>query len=112
MSKEYELFLHKDQELKEGEQIVEIRDCDTFEYKKVRAVISKDVGEGLDKLWIRVYETEIYKERAERQPKPWGIKILEEVEKERVEVVKRVSAKLSKDSVIRSLLERKASGGD
>ena len=71
---EYETFLKHDlSDLKEGEQIIEVRDRQTYEMRKVKAVVSSssDKLSSSEKLWV------IWP-RGRIEPKPWAIKIIED----------------------------------
>jgi hypothetical protein len=106
MVKDFDIFIAEGKELSEGEQIVEVRDRETYEVNRVKAVVSRKPMEGFDRLWIWRYKSEVHKHRALREAQPWGIKIVGPAEEEKVEVVRRVPLKLGKGSILRSLLER------
>jgi hypothetical protein len=75
MAKEYDTFVETLDDLKEGEEIeLTIRDLETYEAKKVKAVVfsSKEKLPDGDTLWIRFSRGTPHKE-------PWAIKITEEL---------------------------------
>jgi len=100
--KEYEIYIgyveEKDEEIEMGKELLlEVRDLETFERKIVRAVLKKsyDPSSGMDKLWI--------KDAIEnREPEPWGIKILEELDQdmvaERTDITEEDKYRLSEES--------------
>lgn len=68
----------RDAEAESGESVVlEVRDLETFERLVVRAVIAKPgtTLDGGDELWIVDWVEA-------RQPEPWSIKVLEELDEE------------------------------
>ncbi len=73
---EYELFIVGDiSELKDGEeQVVNVRSTKTYETRTVKAILSSSLEKlpGGDTLWIRW-------QRGYKHPKPWAIKVVEEM---------------------------------
>lgn len=72
----YELFVVKElSELKEDEEtIVEVRNMETVETRRVRAILSRSPERlpDADTLWIRW-------QRGYKHPEPWAIKIIEDL---------------------------------
>jgi hypothetical protein len=79
MAKEYLTFVRKFSDLNEGERELFIKDLTPgprkYDTKLVRAIIARSpesLGVDADLLWVR-------SETGVLDPKPWGIKILEEL---------------------------------
>ena len=75
MAKEYDTFVQALDDLKDGQEMeLTIRDLDTYEQKKVKAVVSssKEKMSDADTLWIKFSRGVPVKE-------PWAIKITEEL---------------------------------
>jgi hypothetical protein len=74
MKKEYDTFVNTLSELQEGEGELAIRDCETYEARVVKAIISSSpdkLPDG-DTLWIRF-------SRGQLSPEPWAIKIIQDL---------------------------------
>ncbi len=74
MAKEYDTFVETLADLKEGEVEIIIRDLETYEARKVKAMIASSKAQLVDgdTLWIRY-------SRGVQHKEPWAIKILEEL---------------------------------
>jgi hypothetical protein len=74
MAKEYDTFVETLADLKEGEVEITVRDLETYEAQKVKAIVasSKEMLMDGDTLWIRY-------SRGVQHKEPWVIKILEEL---------------------------------
>lgn len=107
--KDYFLYVDEGgdpEQLKEIE--LEIRDQETMEKKKVKALVARYQHQlpGADKLWLR--DERAYRDRPDN---PWAIKIVEEIEEEVEEVKVRQRAVFKPDKrrtdLIRSLIREK-----
>lgn len=74
MPKEYDTFVEALADLREGEIEITVRDLETYEAKRVKAVVSSSKEKLVDgnTLWIRYRRGMLHKE-------PWAIKIIEEL---------------------------------
>lgn len=114
MTKEYHLIKgkgwgEKDEDPSEGIPVeLQVRDADTFEEKKIRAILHRNKEDlpGGDILWF--YGRAAHKPE-ERPDNPWYMKILEEIEPEEivVEIKKSESRPGKRSDVIRSLIRDK-----
>ncbi len=103
--KEYETYFEKKSELKLGEEIeLSIRDTETFEEHRVRAIVSEEEKEGWDKLLVE------FGDMLGIARTPYYIKIVEFLEEPEVEIVVRTDkTRLAqrRGSMIRSMLEER-----
>ena len=76
MSKDYDTFVMSLSDIEEGKEIeLNLRDCDTYQLKVVRAVVSSSMEKlpGADRLWVR------WSRGQPATKDPWAIKIVQDL---------------------------------
>ncbi len=76
MSKDYDTFVMSLSDIEEGKEIeLTVRDCDTYQPKAVRAVVSSSMDKlpGADRLWLR------WSRGQSATKDPWAIKIVQDL---------------------------------